>query len=99
MIYQIVISELANADIDFIFQYSMETFGLTVTEKYLNKLHDTIEDIRKMSTRGQLHADLKPYIRYHKVDSHYILYSYSQSTFHILRILHQNMDLRTISLE
>lgn len=54
MIYKLIITDLAYADIEDIFQFGIETFGELVTEKFIDKLNDKIIAIKEMPGRGRL---------------------------------------------
>lgn len=101
MIYKLIITDLAYADIEDIFQFGIETFGELVTEKFIDKLNDKIIAIKEMPGRGQLNEFLPKGLRFLKVDNHYIINEYSDSLklIRILRIVHQHMDLSSIPLK
>lgn len=46
MIYKLIITDLAYADIEDIFQFGIETFGELVTEKFIDKLNDKLIAIK-----------------------------------------------------
>jgi plasmid stabilization system protein ParE len=99
-LYKLKISSIAYNDIEEVFQYGIETFGPFVSKKFLEKLHQKMLALQTQPGRGQLHAELPDSLRYLNIESHMIIYSYSEvkKLVHILRIVHQKVNLKTVEL-
>ncbi len=94
------ISDEVYHDLEFVFQYGIETFGILTTEKYLEKIHRKINELAEMPSKGQHHKNLPIEIKFILIESHMILYKYSttQKIVYILRIMHKNMDIGNVDL-
>lgn len=83
----------AQFDLEDIFDYSQDNFGLNIAVKYLNDLEDTFFNLCEYPTIGKNRSEIKfdVYSFVHK--EHLILYKMSETKIEILRVLHQSRDL------
>jgi len=92
---KIDIKPLAESDLEKIFLYTFNTWGLKQAEKYQDELFLTMNEIAKDPTRGQSY----PYsnLSYRKIRSnkHLIFYRSDSNSCEIVRVLHERMDLKS----
>lgn len=96
--YSSNISDEALVDIEYIFQFGIETFGLIQTQNYLKDLYLAVDKIAQMPTRGHNHSQLPSQFLVYNLDSHMLIYiiNESQKSIEILRIVHKKVDLSGI---
>jgi len=91
---QLLFSPAALDDLDGIYDYTFETWGLDQAEYYVRELHETCHDLASGNIKGR-NVDFirrgyfkKPY------ESHFVFYKYpNPKTLEVIRILHQQMNI------
>jgi toxin ParE1/3/4 len=96
---QVKLSQEFNVDLDDIFQYGIETFGIKQAEKYENEIWQLIESLshnyllfpecRYLPTKSKIY-------RWIILDAHHIIYRVTNSEIQILRILHSKRRITQI---
>ncbi len=83
----------AQFDLEDIFDYSEDNFGLDIAIKYLNELENTFFNLYDHPHLGKDRSEIKfgVYSLVHK--EHLILYKITETKIDILRVLHQSRDL------
>lgn len=86
----------ALADIESIYDFTLERWGLSQAERYLLQLRDACNDLANGKRRGRDASDIRTGYRKQPCGSHIIFYRYAESSrIEIVRVLHQAMDLET----
>ncbi len=70
------ISSEANIDIEYILQYSIETFGIFKAEEYMYTLYEKISKLSKFSHIGLSHKFLPNSIRVYNIEKHIVIPKY-----------------------
>jgi plasmid stabilization system protein ParE len=96
---QVNISNEFNVDLDDIFQYGVETFGLNQAEKYENEIWQLVESLshnyhlfpecRHLPTKSKMY-------RWIILDSHLIIYRIKKTKVQVLRIVHSKRSIQKI---
>jgi toxin ParE1/3/4 len=87
-----VLSPLAKADLDDIWNYSVAHWSVEQAESYMRQLHRAAEIIATTPARGKACDELRPGYRKYPVGSHILFYRLTDAGVDIVRILHQRMD-------
>lgn len=86
-----VIREKADADLERIFEYSVDNFGAFRAEKYIYELEQAFRILAENPKLGRpLNFGSKCYLHF-PIGSHSIFYSSNKPEIEILRILHKSM--------
>jgi len=89
------LSNKASSDLDAILDYSIITFGMTVTLDYhaaLEKCFDTLDKNPDLGTKVE---HIRSTYLCFKHRSHLIFYKQSSDGIFIVRIIHKSMDVQT----
>lgn len=84
----------AEDDLDVIYDYSFNKWGLTQAEKYIREIHQKIQTIAAEPNLGRRIDIVKKGYRKVHINRHFILYKQTHPKIIIIRILHEKMDLR-----
>ena len=87
----IIIKASAKADLEEIYLYSFNEFGLKKTEKYIKDIDLSFKKLSQNYQLGKIYHYRKGY-RFFKVASHIIFYRISINRILIIRILHKSMN-------
>ena len=79
----------AQFDLEDIFDYSKDNFGLNLAVKYLNDLEDTFFNLCEYPKLGKNRPEIKLDIYSFVHKEHLILYKISETKIDIIRVLHQ----------
>lgn len=93
---RVVPSEEAEADLDSIDQYSIETWGGAVATDYMNGFDDAFARLADYPEIGPVFRAVRPPIRRLTYRSHGIFYDFDGETVTIIRILHHAMNAERI---
>jgi toxin ParE1/3/4 len=95
---EIVISDLALLDIDYMLQFSIETFGDIQTKKYLKLIYEKISQLSAHPEIGHQHKLLSNALRIINVEKHVILYQVleQEKVIQIIRIVHQKVNISDV---
>jgi toxin ParE1/3/4 len=84
----------AIVDLDSIYAYSIEQWGVEQAETYLRALNARIQGLRRFPSLGTAHDALHPGLRRIGEGSHSIYYLVRDNTVLVVRVLHDRMDTR-----
>jgi toxin ParE1/3/4 len=82
----------ARRDIEEIWEYSVERFGLDNAEAYLRGIQRAAETVLEDPRRGLACDDIRPGYRKFSVGSHVLFFRTSKTRVVVVRILHERMD-------
>lgn len=86
-------SPRALSDIESIWEYTAEEWGVEQADDYLLALHQTIGLLRLNPRLGRDMSDVGPGYFKFPTASHAIYYRLNSGTLYIVRILHKRMDM------
>ncbi|MDR2240755.1 MAG: type II toxin-antitoxin system RelE/ParE family toxin [Zoogloeaceae bacterium] len=87
-----ILSPLAQADLDEIWNYTVTHWGVDQAERYLRDIQAATETLAGNPWHGQACEDIRPGYRKIPVGSHIIFYRLTNQGVDIVRVLHQRMD-------
>ena len=90
----VLLSNKALDDLKDIGRYTEERWGREQRNKYLSILDGFVQSIACDSAIGSLCDYIRPGYRKYYVGRHFIYYRQSTSELHIIRILHERMDVK-----
>ena len=82
----------ADADLDSIFEYSIDTFGDEIAEAYLRDLKAALVRLSEYPELGMVRADLGLRPRCLPCREHHIFYRFDGERVFVGRVLHRAMD-------
>lgn len=91
---QVRLSAAADADLDDILAYSIQTFGRAVAEEYLASFDRSLELLAQHPLAGILHTNIEPPIYSLSHRSHRIYYDVTDAGVIVQRVLHKAMNAR-----
>lgn len=94
---KLTISELAFEDLESIFQYTFETFGIKKAIDYKENLFSNIQKLSQMPTMGHKHKNLSEEMRVFNVEYHSIIYNFTETHLQIIRIVHQRRNMEELT--
>ena len=80
------------ADIEDIWDYTAERWGMGQAEDYIRLLQKAVETIARDPRRGRTCDDIRPGYRKYSVASHVLFYRLVKDGIDVVRVLHQRMD-------
>jgi len=87
------LSDRARADLDGIWEYTAQRWGVDQAEAYLRIVNQAIALLRENPRLGRSASDVKPgYFKFVTL-SHVIYYKLPPGTLDVIRILHKSMDV------
>ena len=87
-----VLSPLARADLDGIWDYSAEQWGETQAERYIRELWQAIEFVATDPRRGRACDDIRAGYHKYAVGRHVLFFRLTAAGIDVVRILHGRMD-------
>lgn len=90
--YSIHKSVDAEEDLTNIWLYTVQEWGALQADDYLDQLEYGILQLQENPKLGRPRDDVRAGYRSLSVNQHMIYYNISQSTIHIVRVLHGKMD-------
>ena len=87
-----VLSPQAQADLDEIWDYTDERWGVAQATRYVRELQRAIETVARDPRRGRACDDIRPGYRKFSAGAHIIFFLLVGDQVQIVRILHQRMD-------
>ena len=90
--FTLVISMAAKQDLESIYHFSLENWGVHQAEHYLTRFKTKLNELSNNPNIGQKRQDLLTNTRSILVGRHVIFYQISNQTIHILRVLHERQD-------
>jgi toxin ParE1/3/4 len=94
---KVILSEAADADLEDIFDYTLEEFGLGQAVSYVSEFDDSFETISKNPEIGRKREEIREELRSLAKDKHVIFYRILSDHIRIVRILHGSRDLPKFS--
>jgi toxin ParE1/3/4 len=91
---QYVLSPRAQADLDAIWDYTAETWGVDQAERYVRLLQHGIETVAADPRRGSSCDEIRTGYRKYLAGSHVVFYRLASEGIDIVRILHSHMDFK-----
>ena len=88
------LSREAEADLDDIFRYSIETFGLTRAERYYLALEECLQRVAETPALGRAVAGRSRTFFQYNCMRHAIFYAIADEGVFVVRVLHLAMDLK-----
>ena len=88
------LSAKAAADVSGIYEYTILNFGLKKAREYLTGLHERFENLAGNPMQGRRASELSPGLRRLEYESHVVFYLPKAKGIRIVRVLHQNMDMK-----
>ena len=82
----------AHADLDEIWDYTADRWGLEQAETYIRRLWKDIQTVADKPSLGQECAEVRPGYRKYPSGSHVLFYRPTTDGIDIVRILHERMD-------
>ncbi|HQN50658.1 MAG TPA: type II toxin-antitoxin system RelE/ParE family toxin [Phenylobacterium sp.] len=88
-----VLTPRAQSDIEDIWDFTVERWGVAQAERYVRQLQPTLEGVAARPRQGRACDDIRP--GYFKIGSgsHLVFYRLTSDGIEIVRILHQSMDI------
>jgi len=88
------LSYKAEADLEAIYDYSFEKWGLNQAEKYTHDIHEAIVAIAASTNYGRSIDNVKKGYRKAHINRHFIIYKTESHIITVNRILHEKMDVK-----
>jgi toxin ParE1/3/4 len=92
---QLRLTPKAEADLEGIWIYTLETWGRVQAEEYLLSLERTFGQLCANPLLGLSNEDIRPGCRCMQMTSHSIFYRPTRDGLEIIRILHRSMDVES----
>lgn len=90
---EVALRPKARDDLDGIWDYTVQTWGLEQAERYIRAMNATFETLAENPELGRLYEDVEKNLRVYPSASHLIFYFASENTIDVVRILHKSMDI------
>ena len=87
-----VLSPAAQSDLDDIWNYTEDKWGLDQAEVYIRQLHQHIEAAAARPMIGRSCFDIRAGYYKYRAGSHFLFYRLTSQGIDIIRILHERMD-------
>lgn len=87
------LSEEADKDIEDIFDYTLETFGIDQAVEYLTNLENILTSLPLNPEMGKARSEIKIGLRSFPFVSHIVFYRIMPDHIRIVRFLHANRDI------
>ena len=85
----------ARADLDGIWNYSVQTWGVEQAERYIRAINTTFETLAEKPELGRLYKDVYENLRVYPSGSHLIFYFASEKSIDIVCVLHKSTDIQS----
>ncbi len=82
----------AKTDVEDIWSYTLETWGIDQADQYVKNLIDTCSSLAKNPDMGVARDELRNGLHVHPSGKHLIFYLKIKNDIDIVRILHERMD-------
>jgi len=92
----LLFSPAAQSDLNGIYDYTFETWGLAQAEHYMRELHDTCHNLALGNCKGRNANHIRQGYFKKSYGLHFIFYRHlNPETMEVIRILHQRMDIES----
>ena len=93
---KLLFSPTAQKDLEGIYDYTFETWGIAQAEHYVRELHKTCNDLATGNIKGRNADFIRPGYFKKPCGSYFIFYrNPNPETLEVVRILHQRMDVES----
>lgn len=89
------LSPQAVIDLEDIYEFTFQTWGMSQADKYQDELYSTMQSISKNPSIGSLYYFKEGDYRKININRHIIFYRQYRNECIIVRILHERMNLKT----
>jgi toxin ParE1/3/4 len=89
---QYVLSPRAQADLEDIWAFTTNRWGLTQAEVYIRQIQSSIETVAAAPALGRACDEIRSGYRKYRTGSHVIFYRLTDGGIDVVRILHARMD-------
>lgn len=86
------LSKKCEIDLESIYEYGIENFGLQKARGYLVGLHELFKLLADNASMGRDASELNPSLKRFFYKSHVIFYIQTATGIYVIRTLHQSMD-------
>lgn len=83
----------AEKDLESIWHYTLQNWGLDQAESYLDGLVDIFELLSKNPLMSRERLEFSPFVRIHHHAHHLVVFIISEVGIDIVRVLHDSMDV------
>ena len=87
-----LLTPAAQADLDDIWDYTVERWGVAQAERYIREIQATCDALGNGKMVGRSAEEIRTGYRRYPAGSHVVFSRQVESTIEIVRVLHQNMD-------
>ena len=88
-----LLSEIADEDLENIFDYTTNEFGFEQAEKYLNEIEEVFQSLLLNPELGKTRNEIKINLYSFPKDNHIIFYRILDNHIRIVRVLHGSRDI------
>ena len=88
----LVLSSVAQRDIEGILQYTLEEYGENQAEKYKDILNQKLIAIKENSGLGHHRKDIPDRYKAYRAKEHFIIFRVDGNNIYVVRVLHGSMD-------
>lgn len=88
-----VLSEIADKDLEDIFDYTLDEFGFDQAEKYLLEIEEIFQNLIINPQIGKKRDEIKQGLYSFPKDNHIIFYRILDNHIRIVRVLHGSRDI------
>ena len=90
---EIALRPKARADLDDIWDYTVETWGYEQAETYTRTLNEAFETLAENPELGRIYDEVYKGLRVYPSGRHLIFYFSTDDGIDVVRVLHQRMDV------
>lgn len=90
---ELLVRPEAEADIDGIWEYTVETWGIEQANRYAREVWDRIQDLTAGSVVSRAVDEVKPGLRRVAVGRHVVFFRETERAVGVVRVLHGRMDV------
>jgi toxin ParE1/3/4 len=90
---KVILSKAADADLEDIFDFTLEEFGLDQAISYVSGFDNTFETISENPDIGRERKEIRKDLRSLSKDKHVVFYRVLDNHIRVVRILHGSRDL------
>ena len=88
-----ILSEIADKDLEDIFDYTVDEFGFDQAEKYLLEIEEIFQNLIANPQIGKKRDEIKQGLYSFPKDNHIIFYRILDNHIRIVRVLHGSQDI------
>lgn len=88
-----ILSEIADKDLEDIFDYTVDEFGFDQAEKYLLEIEEIFQNLIVNPQLGKKRDEIKQGLYSFPKDNHIIFYRILDNHIRIVRVLHGSRDI------